>query len=124
MSGSITPAQEKAKRRVARVVAAVCICVGLYLAFNLFELKSDGIRTSGKVIDENIVLFATENGQGIKFRAAAQKHVGDQLTVLYLPEDPPFTAIAERGWLMDGIMAWSQLMLGAAVLYLNRGQEK
>ncbi|MEZ0223475.1 MAG: DUF3592 domain-containing protein [Alphaproteobacteria bacterium] len=124
MSVPLAPAQEKSTRRGLRVIGAVFFCVGLYLAFNLYELKSGGIRTPGKVVDENIVVFATEGGQGVKFRSNGQRHVGDAVTVLYLREAPQSTAITERGLLIDGRMAWSQLLFGAIVLYLNREKGK
>ena len=119
MSAPLTPEQKKSTRRGLRVIGAVFFCIGLYLAFNLYELKSEGVRAPGKVIGENIVLFATEGGQGVKFRANGQRHVGDAVTVLYLREDPRWTAIVERGLFMDGLMAWAQLLFGGIVLYLN-----
>ena len=107
-----------------RVIAAVFICIGLYLGFNAYELKTEGIRTSGKVVAKNVVLFSTEGGQGVKFRDNTQnvygEKTGDAVTVLYLPADPAWSAIVERGLLFDARMVWTQLLFGIAVLYLNR----
>ncbi|TAL34070.1 MAG: DUF3592 domain-containing protein [Alphaproteobacteria bacterium] len=123
----LTPAQEKAKSRGIRVIAGAFICIGLYLGFNVFELKSDGIRTSGKVVAKNVVLFATEVGQGVKFRDNTQnvygEKIGDTVKVLYLPEDPHWSAIVERGLLFDARMVWTQLLFGFVLLYLNREKE-
>lgn len=119
----MTSKPEEAARRVARVIGGVFICIGLYLCFNVFELKSEGIRSSGKVLEKNIVVFATEAGQGIKFGGNTWGFSrGATVTVLYLREDPQGSAMIERGSLEDAGYAWGALLYGGFLLYRFRGK--
>lgn len=124
MSAPLTPAQEKSRRRIGRVFAVLFLCIGLYHGYNVYDLKSSGVRTSGKVVAKNVVLFATESGQGIEFRDNTQnlyhEITGDKVPVLYLREDPRWSAIVERGALVDGRGLWLFALAGIFVAMTHR----
>lgn len=123
----LTSAQENARRRLSHAMAGVCICLGLYALFNVCELKSEGVRTNGKVVGENRVLFATETGQGVEFNDSTQgmynEITGDRVTVVYLRDDPRGSAIVERNLLVDARVAWGLLAFGAILLSRRRRAE-
>lgn len=133
--GSRRERQSRARAQLARLTPLLLlggvgmIALGAYASRTLLKLEESGLRTTGRVTSVSastsssgttyhpIVAYCDIAGRTIVFRDAAgtnppTHHVGDRVTVLYQPGDPP-RAIIDRGvwnWLPEVVL----YLLGSA----------
>lgn len=140
-------AQAQSNRKAAPLVglfAVALLAAGLYVATDLWRLETSGLRAPGTVVrlkaesssgDSSssyhpVVRFRTDRNVTIEFKDSVGTNPpsyrpGDEVTVLYRPDDPRRHAIIDRGpllnWAIPAVLLLGAALLGWLSVWMRRG---
>lgn len=141
-------AQQQQARRVAGPLVFGCgmlmLVAGVQWGNGLENLLSHGIPAKGKVVEMAgdakpdsdvfypVVSFTDGKGRAIRFQDKEgqdlpEYHVGDDVAVLYLPDDPDKTAVIDRGaaaYVLPLVLLAGGTVFGIAGALMMRRHEK